>query len=51
MWVYDKPVDRGYMRFNADNAFNAFEMRMETISMLMIFSVVLCYLSSSERKA
>ena len=29
----------------------SFELQMETISMLMIFAVMLCYLSSSERKA
>ena len=29
----------------------SFELRMETISILMIFAVMLCYLSSSERKA
>ena len=29
----------------------SFELQMETISMLMIFAVTLCYLSSSERKA
>ena len=28
----------------------SFELRMETISMNMIFAVMLCYLSSSERK-
>ena len=29
----------------------SFELRMETVSMSMIIAVMLCYLSSSERKA
>ena len=39
MWVYDKPVDCGYMAF-MNNEFS-FELRMETISLLMTFAFVM----------
>ena len=44
MWVYDKPVDSGYVHLINEISF---ELQMEAISML-IFTVGLCYLSSSE---
>ena len=44
MWVYDKPVDSGYLPFNYINDFS-FELQMETILMLMSFAVLLCYVS------
>ena len=36
MWVYDNPEDCGYMPFIINKA--SFELRMETISMLMTFA-------------
>ena len=45
MWVNVKPLDSEYMRSNEIS----FELRMETILVLMIFAVFLCYLSGSER--
>ena len=40
MWVNEKPVDSGYMRFLINEI--SFELRMETILMLMVFAVMLC---------
>ena len=49
MWVYDKPVDSGSMCFNNNEI--SFELWMESILILIIFMVILCYFSSSEIKA
>ena len=50
MWVYDKPADSGYTVCVLISEVS-FELWMEMISMLMIFVVMLSYLSSRERKA
>ena len=47
MWVYDKPVIVDICVLINESSF---ELWMETILMLMIFAVILCYLSSTNER-